>query len=177
MEYFDFSLRINTRLDLPEREVEDTIIHEMIHYFIAYKNLEDATSHGPIFQHIMNSINEKYGRNLSISYKSSDEEKEALVDKKQHYHVVAVVVFYDGRSGIKVLPRIIQRIVNYYNNISRQKEIAVVRLYMSNDVFFNRFPNSSSLRVHYVDAEVIKERLKGAEVFECDGKTIIRNKK
>jgi hypothetical protein len=173
MEYFDFSLRINTRLDLPEREVEDTIIHEMIHYFIAYKNLEDATSHGPIFQHIMNSINEKYGRNLSISYKSSDEEKEVLVDKKQHYHVVAVVVFHNGRSGIKVLPRIIQRIVNYYNNISRQKEIAVVRLYMSNDVFFNRFPNSSSLRVHYVDAEVIKEHLKGAEVLECDGKTII----
>ena len=177
MEYYDFSLRINTRLDLPEREVEDTIIHEMIHYFIAYKNLEDATSHGPIFQHIMNSINEKYGRNLTISYKSSDEEKEALVDKKQHYHVVAVVVFNDGRSGIKVLPRIIPRIVNYYNNISRQKEIAVVRLYMSNDVFFNRYPNSSALKVHYVDAEVIKEHLKGAEVLECDGTTIIRNKK
>ena len=177
MEYYDFSLRINTRLDLPEREVEDTIIHEMIHYFIAYKNLEDATSHGPIFQHIMNSINEKYGRNLTISYKSSDEEKEALVDKKQHYHVVAVVVFNDGRSGIKVLPRVLPRILNYYNTISKQKEIAVVRLYMSNDVFFNRFPNSSALRVHYVDAEIIREHLKGAEMLECDGKTIIRNKK
>ena len=175
--YYDFMLRINTRLDLPEREVEDTIIHEMIHYFIAYKNLEDATSHGPIFQHIMNGINEKYGRNLTISYKGSDEEKEALVDKKQHYHVIAVVVFHDGRSGIKVLPRVLPRILNYYNTISRQKEIAVVRLYMSNDVFFNRFPNSSALKVHYLDADVIREHLQDAEVLECDGKTILRNKK
>jgi len=31
-ELYEFRLRINTRVDLPEREVEDTIIHEMIHF-------------------------------------------------------------------------------------------------------------------------------------------------
>ena len=29
---YDFKLRINTRIDLPETEIEDTIIHEMNHY-------------------------------------------------------------------------------------------------------------------------------------------------
>ena len=32
LEKYDFTLRINTRIDLLEEEVEDTIIHEMIHY-------------------------------------------------------------------------------------------------------------------------------------------------
>lgn len=176
VECYDFCLRFNTRLDLPEQEVEDTIIHEMIHYFVTYKHLEDSSSHGPIFLHIMNSINERFGRHLSVSYKTSDAEKEALVDKRQRYHVVAVVDFCDGRAGVKVLPRIIPRIVNYYNIVSRQKEIAMVRLYMSNDVYWNRYPNSSALKVHYVDAEVICEHLKGAETLGCDGKTIMRNK-
>ena len=106
--YYDFSLRMNTRLDLPEQEVEDTIIHEMIHYFIAYKNLEDASAHGPIFQHIMKSINERFGRHLTISYKTTAAEREALQDKRPRYHVVAVLQLCDGRFAVKVLPRIMQ---------------------------------------------------------------------
>ena len=51
---YDFRLRINTRIDLPEQELEDTIIHEMIHYYIGYNKLEDASSHGPLFLQMMN---------------------------------------------------------------------------------------------------------------------------
>ena len=34
-----FVLRINTRFDLPEELIEDTILHEMIHYYIAVNQL------------------------------------------------------------------------------------------------------------------------------------------
>ena len=34
---------------------------------------------------------------------------------------------------------------------------------MSNDVFFNRYPNSSALKVHLMDAQTIKEHLAEAE--------------
>ncbi len=175
-EHYDFSLRINTRLDLPEREIEDTIIHEMIHYLIAYKYLEDTSTHGPLFLQIMNNINKTYGRNLSVSYKSSRKESEALVDKKQRYHVVAAVAFHNGCSAIKVLPRILPRILYYYNTVLAQKEVQSVKLYMSNDVYFNRFPNSSALKAHFLDAAEIEEHLKDAEVLECDGKSILREK-
>ncbi len=176
IECFDFLLKINTRIDLPERKIEDTIIHEMIHYFIAYKNLKDTSTHGVLFKQIMNGINERFGRNLTVSYKSKEREREALVDKKQRYHVIAVVDFHDGRFGIKVLPRILPRILFYYNSVIVQEEVASVSLYMSNDVFFNRFPTSSALRVHYADAEEVMAHLKDAEVLGCDGKNVTRNK-
>ena len=173
-EYYDFKLRINTRIDLPENEVEDTLIHEMIHYFIGYKRLEDASSHGPLFMHIMNTINEKYGRNITVTFKGTSEQQEQLVDKKQRYHVVALVKFHDGKTGIKVLPRVVQSILRYYNTISSAREIESVKLFMSNDIFFNRFPNSAALKVHFVNEEEVLGHLAGAEVLLCDGKKIIR---
>lgn len=160
---YDFKLRINTRIDLPEAEIEDTIIHEMIHYFIGYNQLEDASAHGPMFLHMMNSINAKYGRHLSVSYKVTKEQREQAIDAKQHWRVVAVVKFKDGRYGIKVLPRIQQRIVNYYTKVGSSKDVERVDLYMSNNVYFNRFPNSSVLNAHYVDIEEINKNIKGAE--------------
>lgn len=175
-DYYDFKLRINTRLDLPENEVEDVIIHEMIHYFIGYNQLEDATAHGPIFTHMMNEINTKYGRSISVSHKSTDEQKEALVDKKAHYRVVAVVAFHDGRVGIKVLPRVLPSILKYYNGVQKSKDVLAVQLYMSNNPFFNRFPNSNALKVHFLEPEEIKQQIAGAEVLECDGDCIMRNR-
>ena len=174
-ELYDFRLRINTRIDLPEQELEDTIIHEMIHYYIGYNNLEDASSHGPLFLQMMNGINRKFGRNLSVSHKSTKEQTEQLQDTRSHYHVIAVLKFRDGRTGIKVLPRVLRSILHYYNNVLSLPDIAAIDLYMSNNVFFNRYPNSSALKVHFLELGTIMEQLKGAERMECDGKSIKRN--
>ena len=174
-EHYDFRLRINTRLDLPEQEVEDTIIHEMIHYYIKYNRLEDASSHGPLFHSIMNEINHTFGRNITVSHKSTKQQQEQLNDKRSHYHVIAVVCFHDGRTGIKVLPRVLRSILYYYNNVLANREIDSIQLYMSNNLFFNRYPNSSALKVHFVEADEINRQLEGAEKIGCDGKSIIRN--
>ena len=174
-ELYDFRLRINARVDLPEREVEDTIIHEMIHYYIGYNKLEDASAHGPLFLGIMNEINRKFGRNLTVSHKSTQEQREQLQDKRSRYHVIAVVSFRDGRTGIKVLPRVVRSILYYYNNVLANRKIASIQLYMSNNIFFNRYPNSSALKVHFLEADEIGRQLEGAEKMACDGKTIKRN--
>lgn len=157
--------------------MEDTIIHEMIHYYIGVNQLEDTSAHGQVFQQIMNAINQKYGRHLTISHKGTKEQNKQAVDTRQHHHVIAVVEFYDGRMGIKVLPRVLPSILKYYNGVSSAKEVSLVRLYMSKDVFFNKFPNSSALNVHFLESEEIMSHLVDAEKMECDGKRIVRNRK
>ena len=72
----------------------------------------------------------------------------------------------------KVLPRVLPSILNYYNQVVSVKDVAGVQLYMSNDIFFNRYPNSSALKVHFLDASIIQEHLETAEKMECDGKSI-----
>ncbi|MBQ6578120.1 MAG: SprT-like domain-containing protein [Bacteroidales bacterium] len=175
-EYYDFKLRINTRIDLPEHEIEDTIIHEMIHYFIGVKQLEDVSSHGPVFLHIMNSINEKYGRHITVSHKSTEEQREQAVDKKAHWHVIALVNFKDGNTGIKVLPRVLPRILGFYNAVIADRRVNSIDLYMSNNPFFNRFPNSAALSIQFIDKDEAARNLIGAEHMGCDGKKILREK-
>ena len=41
-EYYNFKIHINTRVDLPQEEIEDTLIHEMIHYYIHLNRIEDT---------------------------------------------------------------------------------------------------------------------------------------
>lgn len=175
-EKYDFCLRINTRIDLPEQEVEDTILHEMIHYFIDVNQLEDSSSHGALFVSLMNQINEKYGRHITISHDGTSEQKAEAIDKRPKWHVIAVVSLKDERIGIKVLPRIVERITSYYNKMLANSEVKDVQLFMCNNPFFNRYPNSAALNVYFLDKESIEAELQGAEKLECDGKNIIRKK-
>ena len=171
-EKYDFRLRINTRVDLSEQELEDTVIHEMIHYYIGINQLNDTSAHGQIFRRIMDDINVKYGRHLTITHKVTKEQREQAYDKRKRWHVVAVVEFKDGKTGLKVLPRIVPRILNYYNNIGAHDRVSDIKLYMSNDIFFNRFPNSGALNATYVDAKELQEHLSDAKKLLCDGKQI-----
>lgn len=174
-EHYNFRLRINTRIDLPEQELEDTIIHEMIHYHIGVNHLKDTSAHGPLFRSMMNDINERYGRHLTISHRSTKEQKEQAIDKRQRWHVVAVVEMTNGKTGVKVLPRIVPRILNYYNKVGTSRMVRDIQLFMSNDAYFNRFPNSSAINVINVDHDEVMGHLKGAEVIGCDGVRLIRN--
>jgi hypothetical protein len=115
----------------------------------------------------MNTINEKFGRHIKISHKLTKEEKEQLYDTKRRWRVVAYVTFNDGRTGIKVLPRIMPRIANYYNAVSRESCVESIELYMTNNPYFNRYPSSSAFRVHYIDKAEADKHLQGAEKMGC----------
>ena len=65
----NFVLRINTRFDLPEDLICDTILHEMIHYYIAYNQLRDTSTHGKLFRSEMKRINAEGNRHITISYR------------------------------------------------------------------------------------------------------------
>ena len=171
---YDFKLRINTRIDLDEAEVEDIIIHEMIHYYIGYHGIVDTSAHGRVFREMMKGINERFGRHIRVSHKPTAEQKEQLCGNRRRWRMVAFVVFKDGRTGIMVLPRIAEKVVNYYNVVGRESTIEGIELYVTDDVFFNRYPNSSALRVHYIDRAEAERHLAGAERWVCDGTRIFK---
>ena len=172
VELYDFRLSINTRIDLPEEEIEDTIIHEMIHYFIGINRLEDSSSHGPMFHHLMKSINEKYGRHITISHKSTKEEVEQAIDKRAKWHIIAVVTFFGGRKGVKVLPRIIERVLYYRKGVINTPGVESVEFYLCNDPFFNRYPTSTALKAHDITVKDLDIHLDGAKKLTVTDDTV-----
>lgn len=163
---FDFRLKFSICFDLPEQEWEDTIIHEMIHYYIGVNELKDTSAHGKLFRQLMGSINERFNRNLTISHRSTPEQKEQLYSTKRVWHVIALVYFADGRKGLKVLPRIRQRIQTYRTMMLRDKQFNKIELFMSDDPYFNRFPNSSAFNVVLAKEEEFMPHIQQAEPLE-----------
>ena len=172
-EYYDFELRISTRISLPQRTIDDTIIHEMIHYFIHYNHLPDRTPHGPIFRSIMNGINASYGRKITISHPITPEEKSEAISRPI-WHIIAVMHFNSPtkKIGIKVLPRNAQKVIAYCNHVSRSPEIDRIELYLHNDPYFNRYPTSATLRYHATTHSDLMPHLCGARLLTIHADTL-----
>jgi len=170
--FCDFHLRINTRLDLPEDVLEDTIIHEMIHYYIASNNYHDSSSHGPLFRRLMNNINAKYGRHVSVSFHGTTEQTAQLRERCRRVCVVAVISFAGGETGMKVLPRVIESIVKYCKGVGQARGVQSIELYMTHDAYFNDFPCSSAFRYHVVDRDTVMSHLTDAVPLDFDGETV-----
>lgn len=170
-------LRFSTLFDLPERELEDTVIHEMIHYFISYNGLHDRSAHGPLFKAIMGSINETHGRNISISHRTAPGELAAVKasSSKKKWHVIAILHFAGGQLGVKVLPRVIPRIREYHRAISAASNITGIDLYLHNDPWFNRFPTSVGRRCQPITTAEVADHLKGAHVLRVEGGRLIQS--
>lgn len=170
----NFKLRINTRIDLQQNALDDVIIHEMIHYFIAYHNFIDTSSHGKIFCSIMESINDNHGRHVEIAHKSStEEEKEQYISKRKSWHVIAELELNDGTYGVKVLPRVSEKVLKYFESMKNSKEIKDIKLYLHDNPFFNRFPTSASFKFHPLSHEVFIANIAGAKRLLINGTQLI----
>lgn len=62
-------IRISAAFDLTPEQQDDVIIHEMIHYYLAWKDLADRVPHGPHFRQLMEAINSRFGRHIVVRYK------------------------------------------------------------------------------------------------------------
>ena len=77
---------------------EDVVIHEMIHLYIAFNGIKDSSSHGSVFRKMMNDINLKHGRNITVSTRTTKEQQDS--DKRVRGHFLCIVKFSDGRLAV-----------------------------------------------------------------------------
>lgn len=175
----NYVMHITNRYELPLDTLDDVIIHEMIHYIIAYNNYPADKPHGVLFRHFMNLINSRFGRNIVVSHrnnpqgiKKKEQASESSTRNVSPIRIVAVVKFVDGSTGIKVLPRISNHILRYYNVFSNLSDVENVRLFFSRDPFFHSYPRSSALSVYNVDVDKLEECLQESLEIYCDGKIL-----
>ncbi len=157
----DFVIRISTKFDLPEAETEDTLIHEMIHYWIVLNGLQDSSTHGRIFRAKMKEINELHGRHLTISHRSTPEELDRDTRVRDHYFCVSKLA--DGRTAVTVAARTRIRSIRWY--LRRSPTVRSTAWYHSRDPWFNRFPRCRTPKLFPVDPAVLQPHLEGAETL------------
>ena len=159
----DFVLRISTRFDLPEAEIEDTLIHEMIHYWIALEGIRDTSTHGKAFRAKMKEINGRHGRHLTISHKSTPEELDRDTCIRNHH--VCVSRLADGRTAVTVaastcVPRI-RRMLRWSPTVRSGV------WFVSRDPWFNRFPRCRTAKLFPVDPDELRKHMDEELFVSC----------
>lgn len=170
-EAYDYVLRISIRMDMPEDEVVDTLIHEMIHLYIATQRLKDSSTHGSVFRKVMQAINQQHHRHITISHHRTQEEMDA--DRQQRMHLVGVSTLDDGKRGITVAAR--SRLSALWSSMQRIPQVKETTWYVTHDAFFNRFPRALTPKVYHVTEEDIKNHLVGAQqLIRQDGRIFVK---
>ena len=168
MHYMNFQFVISTKVDLPEAEVEDTIIHEMIHYWILSNQMQDNAPHGDIFIRKMQEINMKYNRNLSVAHKATKEEADQ--DKEIRQHLICVVRFKTNQMGITIANK--SRLFQLWDELPNFPKVAECNWYLSTDPYFNRYPRASSAKVYPIPRAELEEHIKDAQPLVRTGNNI-----
>lgn len=161
------AIRLSTRLDLPQEEVENTVIHEMIHYYIWYFNIPDTSAHGSAFRRKMEEINRRHSRRITIRHKSSEEQLQSDTHHRNNY--ICVQYRTDGRRTLTVCSR--PFVFELYRILEGNPQFVKVEWYWSMDSWFNRFPLSRTAKMYLITDADFNAHFATATPCECDGHT------
>ena len=62
---FNQTIEISDSYDYTESQLRDILVHEMIHYYLAYNGIDTECSHGKEFNKIADKFNRTYGMNIT----------------------------------------------------------------------------------------------------------------
>lgn len=170
-EKYDFSLNFSRRFDLPEEDLDDIIIHEMIHYFIDTQNLHDTSTHGRLFRKMMNEINSRYQRHISVSYPN----REIFDTDTLQRPAVICVSHLDNGTGITVCSS--SRILHIARNLPLRYHLLSTSWYYTTDPYFNRFPHSREPIIYHIEESDLQHHLINAIPLQFDGHKFTRKHK
>jgi len=156
----DFVLKISSLFDLPQDELDDVIIHEMIHYHIAVNNIKDTSAHGQVFRHYMDEINSRFGRHVSIRHKGAVPAGEPSA-RTSAPRIICVSLLEGGLWGVTVCAQ--SRVGELRRRLPRFFRVERMDWYLSSDEFFRRFPRSRTPKIYKVSREDLDKHLAGAE--------------
>lgn len=144
----NFRIYISRRYDLQQDEVEDTLIHEMIHLYIAYNDLKDTSQHGDRFKHHMNLINRKFNRNITVSNKDK-----SINDTDIHAcaHYICETHWQDGKRYITCCAR--TRIFDVNEQALEHPGCMSIRWWFTLNPYFNRYPKCLKLKLYRISDE------------------------
>lgn len=156
--YTDFTIRISTYYECSEREFQETLLHEMIHLYIAYHNITDTSSHGKEFRQIMQRLNSEHGWHITVST-SMHKHKLTPVQRKitvANYFLVLAIELDDGGRMFTVVNK--KAIRKVYDALRNCRNIVKHRWYVSLDPYFRDFTCVRSLRARRVSIDVYNEK-------------------
>ena len=128
-----YTIRISTFYDRPMASYIDTIVHEMLHYYIKFKGIKDTSSHGREWKSMAAKISRKYGLTITRTNPAGGGVSNAVLEKKANkdkkFEYVFICKMRDGyHYGVGVAPLCkLDNLVPGFRNWKAVAEFKVVK--------------------------------------------------
>lgn len=164
---FDHQITISSCYDFTEDILIDTVLHEMIHYYIMYKGWKDSSPHGKIFRSLMAQINAQLGRQVKVSVKNIKK----VDDEIPRRRFLCVVHFAKDQIGIAAVAQ--THLFTFEQELRRCFQLEKVQWYGSCDAYFNKYPVVRTPKVYEVgNLEAFHKALENCVPLVNDGRRI-----
>lgn len=161
-----YTLVLSKSFDLDERELEDVLIHEMIHFYIAFNRIKDRSPHGPQFRSLMAQINQAHGRNIEISHRARSVSDSPFVMKYKKCYV-CVLGMRDGRRLIARVPS--TKIFEFHRIFNANSSIVAQTWYASFNPEFQYYPASLTPKAYDITLKA-EQALESPDTVEMEFK-------
>lgn len=101
-----YKIRISVYYDRPLQSYIDTIVHEMLHFYIKFKGIKDTSSHGIKWKRMAAELSRKFNLTITRTNPAGGGVSEAVIEKKKNSkcEYVFVCQLTNGRYGAAVAP-------------------------------------------------------------------------
>ncbi len=183
-------IRISTAFDLTPEQQDDVIIHEMIHYYLAWKGLADRVPHGPHFRQLMEAINSRFGRHIVVRYKmgtpaagqqgaagtqgtagqqgAAGSRAGGAAAPRAGRRIICVSHLRSGETGVTVCAT--TRVFYLRRALPRAYNIKSSEWYSTADPFFARYPRSNTPKIYRISPGELEQHLQGAVRMAFNGR-------
>lgn len=157
----DVTIAVSDYYDMTDMQAKSVLLHEMIHYYIAFNNIRDTSPHGAVFRRMADDLNRRYGWQIHVRENTQGwkPRADAPVRRQRRSSEAFLVLALSTTEGLHFLSRVNPR---YAQALERRiRQTAIIRShgwYLSSDQFFASFPEVRSLRGRRVTAEELEQR-------------------
>lgn len=151
-----YTIRVSAYYDVEEKDYQNILLHEMIHYSIAYTGLKDTSAHGVVFRGMMDNLNRKYGWEITVTqdtrgWELSEAAQKKMERQRHSKRLILALVTHDGKYFLSVVSRRCAGEIEL--RILRTSDIIEHRWFESSDDYFSTFTVVRSLRGRRVSKE------------------------
>lgn len=152
----DFTIRLTTYYDMTERQAQNVLLHEMIHYYIAYTGQRDTAPHGAVWKGMAETLNRKYGWEIKATTATRGWQVATGIAPVHRPHpenyLVLALRMADGRCFLSVIQP--QWATAIEHRLKHVPQLVGHGWYTTADTYFDNFPRCRTLRARQVPPEV-----------------------
>ncbi len=167
---FDFAIRLTTYYDMTEFQAENVLLHEMIHYSIAYTGLRDTSAHGVVFRGMADNLNKKGWQIKAMTTTRGWKISDAVVKKKKdagpQTYLVLALEMQDGKHFLSRIHPGSAKKIN--QELLYLNEVRHFQWYSTQEEYFENFPQCRSLRGRRISREDFHKLVNVMKIYDLE---------